>query len=577
MFDFLKPWTPNRSAARARLHLENLEIRCVPTVLTPAQVRHAYGFDQLPYDGSGQTIALVLAHDNPTAAQDLHTFDRQFGLPDPTLLKATEGSQVSYDPGWALESSLDLEWAHAIAPRATLLLVEAASTSLSDLMGAVDYARHFPGVSVVSMSWGAGEFPGENQLDGLFTTPAGHTGVTFVAASGDTGGQTIYPSTSPNVVAVGGTSLIVSGGAYVRETGWGGSGGGFSSFEGEPSYQAGTQASGRRTTPDVAYNADPNTGVLVVSGGAWYGVGGTSAGAPQWAGLFALVDQGLARQGVPSLDGRTQALPALYALARSHYSSDFHDVTSGRAGGFTANAGYDLVTGLGSPVANALVPGLIGSFSRTAVANTGPSTGRPAGTSGGLTIIIRLVEAGPSTDGNLGSVVASVMPAAPGAFPAFPRGTGGVVNLTAPPAPNAGLWPTEPASSVRTSRAAVRLAHSTAVNQFGDPRADTGQDSTGTPADDQPAPDSPAAPAAAELDALYSDVAPRSGLRITNGHRSTEVLDIRPNGINESPGSTPNTLAAAAVLAVAMGGISRGSVGEAEARRRRPFSAEQSS
>ena len=569
MFDFLKSWTPDRSALRARLHLENLETRCVPTVLTPAQVRHAYGFDQLPYDGSGQTIAVVLAYDNPTAAQDLHTFDRQFGLPDPTLLKATEGSRVAYDPGWALESSLDLEWAHAIAPRATLLLVEAASTSFSDLMSAVDYARHYPGVSVVSMSWGAGEFAGENQFDGLFTTPAGHTGVTFVAASGDTGGQTIYPSTSPNVVAVGGTSLTVSGGTYVRETGWSGSGGGFSSFESEPSYQAGTQASGRRTTPDVAYNADPNTGVLVVSGGTWYAVGGTSAGAPQWAGLFALVDQGLAKQGVQPLDGRTQALPALYALARSHYGTDFHDVTSGRAGSFTANAGYDLVTGLGSPVANALIPGLIGSFARTASVSTGPGTGRPAGTAGGLRIIIRLVQVGPGTDGNLGVAVVGVTPAAPGAFPAFPSAAAGVAYVTSLPALNAGVWPTESANSARTSPAAIRLAHSAPVNEFGDRRTDTGKDNAGTPADDQPATDSPTAPAPAGLDALYSGVAPRRGRRISNGHSPAETLDVQPNAMIEFLGTAPNTLAAAAVLAVAMGGISRDSVDETDARRRR--------
>ncbi len=573
MFDFLTSWTPPRRAPRPRphtlLHLENLEARCVPTVLTPAQVRHAYGFDQLPYDGSGQTIALVLAHDNPTAAQDLRTFDRQFGLPDPTLLKATQGSRVSYDPGWALESSLDVEWAHAIAPRATLLLVEAASTSLSDLMSAVDYARHYPGVSVVSMSWGANEFPGENQLDGLFTTPAGHTGVTFVAASGDTGGQTIYPSTSPNVVAVGGTSLTVSTGGYVRETGWNGSGGGASSFEAVPSYQAGTQAFGRRTTPDVAYNADPNTGMLVVSGGSWYGVGGTSAGAPQWAGLFALVDQGLAKQGAQPLDGRTQALPALYTLARSHYAADFHDVTAGRAGGFTANAGYDLVTGLGSPVANNLIPGLIGAVIGTASVGTAPGTGRPTGTSHGLTIIIRLVTAGPGTDGSLSVAVAGVTPAAASADAALTQ-AGGVANLTSTPALHSNLGPTEPAKNARISSAAVRLAHSTPVNDPGDPRAAADKDGTGTPADDQPAPDSSTAPTPAEVDVLFSDLAPRSGLRTHNGPRTAEAPDARPSARLESAGATPNTLAAAAVLAVAVGGISRGSADEADARRRRP-------
>lgn len=573
MFDFLKPWAPHRRAPRPRphtpLHLESLETRCVPTVFTPAQVRHAYGFDQLPYDGSGQTIALVLAYDNPTVAQDLRAFDRQFGLPDPTLLKATQGGRVPYDSGWALESSLDVEWAHAIAPRATLLLVEAASASLSDLMSAVDYARHYPGVSVVSMSWGAGEFPGENQLDGLFTTPAGHTGVTFVAASGDTGGQTIYPSTSPNVVAVGGTSLTVSAAGYAREAGWTGSGGGVSSFEAAPGYQAGTQAFGRRTTPDVAYNADPNTGVLVVNGGNWYSVGGTSAGAPQWAGLFALVDQGLAKQGARPLDGRTQALPVLYTLARSRYGSNFHDVTSGRAGGFTANAGYDLVTGLGSPVANNLIPGLIASVTGTASAGTVTGTGRPAGTSQGLTIIIRLVTPGPGTDGSLGIAVAGVTPAAPNASSMLSHTASSLSNATLAPAPTPSLSPAQPTAPARNSSAA-RLAHSTPASEFGNPGAEAGREGTGSPADGQPAPDSPTAPTPSDLDALFSGLAPRSGLRIANGHRGAEVLEVRPNAGIESPGTTPNTLALAAVLAVGMGGISRGWADEAGARRRRP-------
>src|SRR5262249_23207493 len=160
------------------------------------------------------------------------TFDRQFGLPDPNLTKATPQGQPAYNQGWALESALDVEWAHATAPGADILLVEARTNSLGDLFGAVGYSRNYPGVSVGTTSWGSGEFSGETSLDSYSTTPDGHNGVTFVAASGDTGGQKSYPAISPNVVGVGGTTLTLDGGGnYLAETGWSGSGGGVSSYE----------------------------------------------------------------------------------------------------------------------------------------------------------------------------------------------------------------------------------------------------------------------------------------------------------------------------------------------------------
>src|SRR5262249_739045 len=149
-------------------------------------------------------------------------------------------------------------WAHAIAPGAKILLVEARSPRVSDMIAAVDYARNQPDVSVVSMSWGAGEFPQELGLDKHLTTPAGHRGITFLSASGDNGAGTIWPSVSPNVLSVGGTTLGVDNlGNYRTESGWVGSGGGVSLYEGEPAYQRGVQTSSFRTNPDVAYNADP--------------------------------------------------------------------------------------------------------------------------------------------------------------------------------------------------------------------------------------------------------------------------------------------------------------------------------
>src|SRR4029077_19375043 len=135
-------------------------------------------------DGSGQTIALVEAYHNPTLISDLHTFDRAYNLPDPTVTVVNLGG-TSSNAGWALEESLDVQWAHAMAPGANLVVVEAKSQSRRDLLAAVDTARNIPGVVAVSMSWGFDEVSYQSSIH--YTTPAGHTGITFVAASGDSG------------------------------------------------------------------------------------------------------------------------------------------------------------------------------------------------------------------------------------------------------------------------------------------------------------------------------------------------------------------------------------------------------
>src|SRR5262245_54776656 len=166
-----------------------------PTGVTPAQIRHAYGFDQISFnngaiagDGSGMTIAIVDAYDDPNIAGDLHQFDLQFGLPDPTFTKVNQSGGTTLpaaNAGWASEIALDVEWAHAIAPKASILLVEASSNSYANLFAAVRYAARQPGVAVVSMSFGGGEFSGETSYDSSFVTPSGHAGVTFIASSGD--------------------------------------------------------------------------------------------------------------------------------------------------------------------------------------------------------------------------------------------------------------------------------------------------------------------------------------------------------------------------------------------------------
>src|ERR1019366_1512675 len=257
-------------------------------------------------NGAGETIAVVNAYGDPSIASDLQTFDANFGIGNDNasgqfvLTVATPQGSVRTNAGWATEQSLDVEWAHAIAPEANILLVEASSANTTALTDAVVWAASQSGVVAVSMSWGSTpEYAGEIAYDSDFTTPSGHAGVTFVASSGDNAVPN-YPSTSPNVLAVGGTTLNVdASGNFISESPWSDSGGGMSPYE-------------LTNKPDVAYDADPSTGFLVydsipnqgISG--WQVVGGTSAGSPQWAAIIALVDQGRALRSLGSLDGPTQ-------------------------------------------------------------------------------------------------------------------------------------------------------------------------------------------------------------------------------------------------------------------------------
>ena len=255
-----------------------------------------------------------------------------------------------------------------MAPQAKILLVEGASMQWSSLLAAVDKAVAL-GANVISMSWGAADFSGETSYDTHFEAP----NVTFVASSGDSGSPDEYPAASPYVMGVGGTSLTLDVNNNVTsEVGWVGSGGGTSAYESRPAFQPTTYSNGatsgialtKRGVPDVSYNADPATGVAVYdsSSGAsgWEKVGGTSAGAPQWAAIIALADQVRAQAGQAAL-GTTAVLAALYANPGA-----FSDIVSGTSTGtpnYTAAPGYDLVTGLGSPRVSSVVSSLVAPIS----------------------------------------------------------------------------------------------------------------------------------------------------------------------------------------------------------------------
>jgi len=427
--------TCRQQAARFRCHevkpdLEVLETRtllssgsAVPVGFIPSQILHAYGIDQIQFgsvvgDGTGQTIAIInygddrnlIGTNNPNfdsltpGVSDLNYFDATFNLPAPpsfTKINQNGGTALPPGTGGALEEVADVEWAHAVAPMASIILVEAIQVAgdieFSFEATAIQTAEDLPNVSVISMSFGHVEDIDydDADFDSLFTTPANHHGgITFVASTGDNGAPGEYPAYSPGVLAVGGTVLNLDNTNSIQgEGGWegsgdtttgDGSGGGISTRIQQPIYQQGivTLPTTMRTIPDVAFAAgpgsEPTTGISRISllGAAvydtldngtytgWTQFYGTSLGAPCWAGLIAIADQGRFLNGLPTLDGPTQTLPMIYALP----STDFHDITTGTTTGqppdypnYSAGPGYDLVTGRGSPVANLLVEDLAGN------------------------------------------------------------------------------------------------------------------------------------------------------------------------------------------------------------------------
>lgn len=315
--------------------------------------------------GGRRAVAIVDAYDDPNAFADLQFFSAQFGLAaiNPTSFVVvfappggtTPGScvgaatrpQSAKGTGWDLEESLDIEWAHAMAPLATLYLVEAQSNSFVDLNCAVSIASnlvHAGGGGEVSMSFGSSEFPAEITMDAVFTTP----NVVYFASAGDSPGVS-YPSASPNVVSVGGTSLSFDAttGHFEKENTWQYTGGGASVFEPRPSYQdgiAGTVGT-QRGTPDIASDANPYTGVwvfdsLTLGVPAWYIVGGTSVSSPTLAGIV---------NAAGNFSASSQAeLTRLY----TDPEGDFTDITRGSCGRYMGNvavADWDFCSGLGSP------------------------------------------------------------------------------------------------------------------------------------------------------------------------------------------------------------------------------------
>jgi subtilase family serine protease len=328
------------------------------------QIKHAYGFDQVNEDGAHQLIAVVEPFDDPSIEGDLVTFSQAFHLPLPAGALPNRPCTVRFGPhpcfvripptiaapttlAWAREAANSVEWSHALAPAADLMLVESASNQMNDLMSATRSAAA-AGATVVVITWGMPEKPAFRQYDDVFTA----TGVAFVAASGDFGHGVNYPAASPRVIAVGGTEVDIDsrGVRTNEEIAWSGSGGGTATTEPVAEYQRllDPLPTGRMV-PDVSIEASPVRGFASFSTGAggsgWHQVIGTSVGAALWGALIAIVDQ---RLGHP-----IETAAPLYQAANAGGDSAFENVTTGSNGtcGFECSArpGYNEVTGLGPP------------------------------------------------------------------------------------------------------------------------------------------------------------------------------------------------------------------------------------
>jgi kumamolisin len=330
---------------------------------TPDMLRSVYSLPS--YGGSG-AIAIVDAFYYPTAVQDFNNFSAQFGLPLETSNHPLAGgnkvfqvvyatgkqpfSGGNYIGGWNLEEALDIEWAHAIAPNAKIYLVEAATDSLTDMMNAVQVASRLPGVREVSMSWGSSETAIEVAwYDRNFSV----NGVVYLAAGGDSSDTVEYPATSSNVISCGGTTIHRDfSGNFIGETGWAFTGCGLSRFEPRPSYQNSIAAivGQKRGVNDMAFDADPSTGVYVYDStpfwgeSGWWVVGGTSVATPCLAGVINLA----AALGNGFAGSTAAEQTRIYGNMKN--SNAFRDITSGVDGVDKSAVGWDFITGVGSPV-----------------------------------------------------------------------------------------------------------------------------------------------------------------------------------------------------------------------------------
>jgi subtilase family serine protease len=412
MADILPHGTPGSTPVRGVCPQESAASGFGGHAYTPRQLRIAYGVEPLcqqGYTGKGQTVILIESFGSPTVQADLDAYSRRFGLPlttvdvrAPLSMRAASGTEDA--AGWAVETTLDVETVHAIAPETKIVVLTSPVAETQGVVGLAEfrwlqqYALDHQLGNVISQSYGASELSlddaaGRDELqkwNDFYQRATTHQGMTFIASSGDGGATnyateedartrqlasvptTSFPADSPWVLTVGGTILSIKGATLQesQESAWPRSGGGFSAIYSTPSYQqllpasAQSQLQNRRGVPDVAASADSGAGLVIHYQGIYRVAGGTSASAPFWAGLIAIGNQ---------MAGRPLGFinPALYRIGTSDKAkTDFRDITTGNnswAGvpGYDAAPGWDPVTGFGSPIAARLLPDLIAATAST--------------------------------------------------------------------------------------------------------------------------------------------------------------------------------------------------------------------
>jgi kumamolisin len=390
----------------SRLHPYSIALASAPDSApsgeTPGSIACIYGLVPDTYggcniatatataQGGSGTIYIVDAFDYPQAEADLNTFSSQFGLPPCTTADGcfqkvySAGVKPWPDCGWSEEQSLDIEWAHAMAPAAKIVLVESPTASNPDMIQAVEFANALiqsenqQGSAILSMSWGSPDTKANHAYDSAFAQP----GVIYISSAGDFGAANSslvlsWPATSSLVIAAGGTSIVRdTKGNFVQEIAWEttqhctpggncypgcnsaqllaghcvGGGGGVSPIEPRPGYQAEvSKIVGQfRGTPDFSADANPNTGVSVYDSFAcqgdvdWRVFGGTSLSSPLLAGI-------ISSAASHHLSASDELTPLYDFLGGNGYTSIFHDIATGFDGSFRAIRGYDLATGLGTP------------------------------------------------------------------------------------------------------------------------------------------------------------------------------------------------------------------------------------
>ena len=376
-----------------------------PRCYSPHQIRNAYNIQPLlnaGITGRGQTVVLIDFATSTTLSSDVHLYDQLFGLKDPTINVFSPFGPPSIDPGFYVETALDVETVHSLAPSATIDLVlvnvdfiGTPSGFLSAALSGTKYAIDHNLGAVISQSFGLGETCAGSaylQQEQLVFSNARAKHITLLASSGDSGAAVLIcpsfnegkgvnlPAADPLVTSVGGTSLdaTVGTGKYIAETTWnedangaGATGGGISTIFPVPGYQSGISGLTGRGVPDVAFDADPLTGVPIVfsqqGGTLIVPVGGTSVGSPAWAAIVALANQQAGRQ-LGFLNDTVYSI-----IASSSYADGFNDITTGNntvtgfgpngpitITGYNAGPGWDAVTGAGTPKVNSLVS-LLGS------------------------------------------------------------------------------------------------------------------------------------------------------------------------------------------------------------------------